>query len=360
MKLRELLEADSELTHNVTQTAVRPIVLSSRIRLARNLEGHSFPRWAKKDDQLAVLSECQEALHSGKNTRKYSYLSMGSLNEGEREALIERHLISKELAEAEDDAAVFISKDQACAIMVNEEDHLRIQVMRRGLQLKRIWKAISAIDDELEEFLDYAFSEKLGYLTACPTNLGTALRASAMMHLPGLVLQGHMEKVVRGVAQLGITVRGIYGEGSDASGSIFQISNQQTLGESELEIIERLQAVLKTIIEQEENARACLLEDRKEEIEDKIGRSYGILKYGYEVNSAEGLNLLSIMRLGIDLGAFEAKHRNTVDELLIRCQPRHLQVLYKEGSSPETRDILRATILRQAVAKIPEPKMSAL
>ena len=244
--------------------------------------------------------------------------------------------------------------------MINEEDHLRLQVLRSGLQLKKAWAAIDGLDSELEERLDFAFSPTLGYLTACPTNLGTGMRASAMMHLPALVISGQMERVVRAVNQLGLVVRGLFGEGSDASGSIFQISNQTTLGETEEQILQRLGSVLNTINEHELNARAKLLETDAHKLLDKIGRAYGILQYSHLLSSSEAMNLLSLLRLGIDLGVFPAVARAVIDRLLIECQPGHLQHAAKGRFEPGQRDVLRAGVLRSEFANFTKPDFMVL
>jgi protein arginine kinase len=241
---------------------------------------------------------------------------------------------------------------------VNEEDHLRIQVLRSGFQFKKVWATINALDTDLEEHMDYAFSPKLGYLSACPTNLGTGIRASAMMHLPALVISSQMEKVVRAVNQLGMAVRGLFGEGSDASGSIFQISNQTTLGESEEGIIKHLHGVLTTIVDQELNAREKLLETDPNKLFDKIGRAFGILQNGYLLNSGEAMNLLSLIRLGIDLGIFADGQRAVVDRLFIECQPGHVQHAAKGSFEPSQRDVLRAERLRLEFAKVTAPDFS--
>jgi protein arginine kinase len=239
--------------------------------------------------------------------------------------------------------------------MINEEDHLRIQVLRAGFQLKKAWNAINDFDSALEEKLDYAFSPRWGYLTACPTNLGTGMRASAMMHLPALVISGQMEKIVRAVNQLGMVVRGLFGEGSDASGSIFQISNQTTLGEPEEEIIKRLQSVLQSIIEHELNARQKLLEADPRKLFDKIGRAYGILQHSHVLSSAEAMNLLSLLRLGIDLQIFPEDSRPVIDRLFIEAQPGHVQHAVQHDLEAGERDGMRATRLRDEFARFPAP-----
>jgi len=239
--------------------------------------------------------------------------------------------------------------------MINEEDHLRIQVLRAGFQLKKAWSVINALDSELEERLDYAYSPQLGYLTACPTNLGTGMRASAMMHLPALVISGQMEKVVRAVNQLGLVVRGLFGEGSDASGSIFQISNQTTLGEAEEEIIKRLGSVLESIIEHELNARAKLIETDAPKLHDKIGRAYGILQNSHLLTSTEAMNLLSLLRLGIDLNVFPEESRTVIDRLFIETQPGHIQNTVQHDLESVQRDALRADKLRTEFATFAKP-----
>jgi protein arginine kinase len=242
--------------------------------------------------------------------------------------------------------------------MVNEEDHLRIQVLRAGFQLKKAWNAINDLDTALEERLDFAFSSTLGYLTACPTNLGTGMRASAMMHLPALVIAGQMDKVVRAVNQLGMVVRGLFGEGSDASGSIFQISNQTTLGESEEEIIKRLGSVLESIIENEVNARGKLLETDPGKLFDKIGRAYGILRNSHLLSSGEAMNLLSLIRLGVDIGVLPDTQRPIIDRLFIEAQPGHLQHAQKGEFDPARRDLLRAAQLRSEFANFTPPNFA--
>jgi protein arginine kinase len=332
-----------------------PIVLMTRVRLARNLSRFSFAGWAKEAQRSAILAECLGAVQGLPQMKKASTFTMEELSELEKQLLVERHLISRELSAAKAGSGVVISRDQTCAIMVNEEDHLRMQVIRPGFQIKRVWSAMNAIDTALEDNLDYAFSAELGYLTACPTNLGTGLRVSAMMHLPALVITGQMEKIVRAVNQLGLVVRGLHGEGTDASGSIFQISNQTTLGESEETIIKRLHRVLSTIIEQEINAREKLLESESTKLFDKIGRAYGLLQNAFVVNSAEALNLLSLLRLGIDLGAFPEEGRPRIDRLFIRSQPAHVQYACQGECDAAQRDILRAMILRTEFQKFPRP-----
>lgn len=353
MTISTLINTPSELTDAASSKTA--IVLMTRVRLARNLAGRAFPGWAKPTQRTEVLELCRAAVSATPQMKRSLNVAIGDLGELERQILVERHLISRELSAAKGGTGVVISKDQAISVMMNEEDHLRIQVLRSGFNLKKAWTAINDFDSALEERLDYAFSPTLGYLTACPTNLGTAMRASAMMHLPALVISSQMEKVVRAVNQLGMVVRGLFGEGSDASGSIFQISNQTTLGESEEEIIKRLGSVLQSIIEHELNARGKLLEADPGKLLDKVGRAYGILQNSHVLSSSEAMNLLSLIRLGIDLGAFPDGNRSAIDRLFIEAQPGHLQHAQKGEFDPARRDVLRAARLRSEFANFARP-----
>ena len=356
MTIAALIDTPSELTDSTSSKTA--IVLMTRVRLARNLARRSFPGWAGKPERAALLASCREAVAAAPQMKRAFSVAVDELSELERQILVERHLISRELCGSKGGAGVVISKDQAFSVMINEEDHLRIQVLRAGFQLKKAWNAINDFDSELEERLDYAFSPTLGYLTACPTNLGTAMRASAMMHLPALVISSQMEKVVRAVNQLGMVVRGLFGEGSDASGSIFQISNQSTLGEAEEAIIKRLGSVLTSIVEHEVNARTKLLEADANKLFDKIGRAYGILKNSHVLSSSEAMNLLSLLRLGVDLGVFPDTNRAMIDRLFIEAQPGHLQHAQKGKFDPNERDLLRAARLRAEFANLAQPSFT--
>src|SRR5438045_8621730 len=239
--------------------------------------------------------------------------------------------------------------------MITEEDHLRMQALRPGLQLRQAWTAIDQADSCLEKKLDYAFNPEMGYLTACPTNLGTGIRVSAMLHLPGLVLGEQINPIIQSVNKWGLAVRGLYGEGTEALGNVFQVSNQMTLGEAETAIVERLEKVLAQIIEHEENARASLLEKKPKMVYNHIGRAYGILANAHSISSKETMNLLSLMRLGIDVGLFPGVDRALVDELFILTQPAHLQKQHTEKLSAEERDLLRADMVRERLRPVSRP-----
>lgn len=356
MLIKSLFGGDAEITESGAKKC--PVVLMTRIRLARNLDGSPFPGWAKPSQRKSVRETCLPAVASLPQMKRGVTAELDSLSDLEKLILVERHLISRELSTVSEGAGVVISKDQSISVMINEEDHLRIQVMKSGFRFKHAWTAINGVDSALEDSLDFAFSTKIGYLTACPTNVGTGMRASAMMHLPALVISSQMEKVVRAVNQLGIAVRGLFGEGSDASGSIFQISNQTTLGESEQEILKRLSAVLRTIIDQEMNAREKILEKDPNKLFDKIGRAYGILQNCHLLTSSECMNLASLVRFGVDLEMFPEKTRNIVDRMFIECQPGHVQYHAGEAIESAERDAFRAAYLRKQFAGVEKPNFS--
>src|ERR1043166_3473974 len=275
MALDDFLIPAAELT-NRTGPHDR-IVLSSRVRLARNLKGNAFPGWAKKVERIKVLDTIRPAIQVLPEMAESYAESMDNLAAIDKQILVERHLISREHAAKGAGSGIIFNKDESLCVMINEEDHLRMQALRPGLQLRHAWTAIDHFDSELEKKVGYAFSNEIGYLTACPTNLGTGVRVSAMLHLPGLVLAEQINQIIQSVNKLGLAVRGLYGEGTEALGNVFQVSNQMTLGETESDIVERLNKVLAQIIEHEENARTTLLEKKPKMIFNHIGRAYGIL-----------------------------------------------------------------------------------
>jgi protein arginine kinase len=244
--------------------------------------------------------------------------------------------------------------------MINEEDHLRLQSIRSGLHLREAYELIAQVDGRLEKSLPYAFDHELGYLTACPTNVGTGLRASAMLHLPGLVISDHIGQVIQAVGKLGLAVRGIFGEGTESLGHLFQISNQSTLGESEDDIISRLERVIQKVRDQERNARIKLVEDDPQMIADKISRAYGLLKYAYVIDSKEALTHLSLIRLGSDMRCFPKETIRLCDSLLMDIEPAHLQYLANRKLSPEERDTIRAEIIRSRLQNLPTPVINSL
>jgi len=331
------------------------IVMSSRVRLARNLKSAAFPGWATKPERIRVLELIQPAVESLPEMKGAFSGTMDRLTSLEKQILVERHLISREHAAKSAGSGLVLNRDETLCFMINEEDHLRMQALCPGLQLRQAFATIDAADSALEKKLIYAFNSELGYLTACPTNLGTGIRVSAMLHLPGLVLAEQINPIIQSVNKLGLAVRGLYGEGTEALGNVFQVSNQMTLGEAEIAIVERLEKVLAQIIEHEENARGSLLEKKPKTVYNHIGRAYGILANAHSISSKETMNLLSLMRLGIDMGLFPGVDRCLVDELFILTQPAHLQKQHAEKLSAEDRDLLRADMVRERLRPVGRP-----
>jgi protein arginine kinase len=333
------------------------IVLSSRVRLARNVKGMPFPGWAKKPDRIKALDLVRPAVEGLPQMGDSFSESMDNLNVLDKNILVERHLISREHAAKNAGSGLVLNREESLCVMINEEDHLRMQALRPGLQLRQAWHAIDQVDSKLEKKMEFAFTPTLGYLTACPTNVGTGIRVSAMLHLPGLVLAEQINQIIQAVNKLGLAVRGLYGEGTEALGNVFQVSNQMTLGETENDIVERLNKVLAQIIEHEENARSMLLEKKPKTVYNHIGRAYGILANAHSISSKETLNLLSLMRLGVDLGLFTDLERWQVDELFVTTQPAHLQKVHSEKLSAEERDLFRADMLRERLRQVSRPKI---
>lgn len=333
------------------------IVLSSRVRLARNLQSFAFPGTAKKNQRQKILDSVRPAVEVLKVMGGAFSTSMDSLSALDKTTLVERHLISREHAARNVGSGLVLNKEETLCVMINEEDHLRIQALLPGLQIKQAWKAVDAVDTQLEKALDYAFSSRFGFLTACPTNLGTAIRVSAMLHLPGLVLSEQINPIIQSVNKLTLAVRGLYGEGTEALGNIFQVSNQMTLGETEGSIVERLEKVVKQIIEHESNARETLLERSPKTVYNHIGRAYGVLANAHNISSKEAMNMLSFLRLGLELGYFPGIESCVVDELFLLTQPAHLQRLHAGKLNGEERDLLRADLLRQRLKDVNRPVM---
>src|SRR5712671_4484441 len=336
------------------------VVISSRVRLARNLRNRAFPGWAKKAERTSILEEIRSRVEELPEMQDAFSEGLQDLAALDKQVLVERHLISREHAAKGAGSAVVVNRRQTLSVMINEEDHLRMQSIRSGLQLKQAFKLVDKIDTALESKLDFAFDPRLGYLTACPTNVGTGMRASAMLHLPGLVLSELINQVIQAVSKIGLAVRGLYGEGTEAMGNLFQISNQTTLGEKEDEIISRLSKVIETIIEKEHDARQVLIQKKSNTLWDQIGRAYGVLTYAHAMSSKEALNLLSIIKLGIDLNVFPEEKRLPIDELFMDTQPAHLQNSSQQKLNAEERDHLRAQIIRARLKVLPKPDISKL
>lgn len=329
------------------------VVLSSRIRLARNVTNLPFPHQmneAQANELIRLVEAGVKEINLVGLSSRVQLFNLADTPALDRQVLVEKHLISPQQAQQARGKAVAISEDESISIMVNEEDHLRIQCLAPGLQLKETWRTASLVDDALEQKLNYAFHAQKGYLTACPTNVGTGLRASVMMHLPGLVLTQQAGGLFHQLSQLGFVVRGLYGEGTNAAGHIFQISNQTSLGKAEEEIIQALEGLVLKVVEAEKQARIHLHGEMPLQMEDRIGRAYGILASARVISSEEAMKLLSDVRLGIDMGLFPRLSHRTLNELMIAMQPAFLQKAEGRELNPLDRDAKRATLIRTRLA----------
>ncbi len=331
------------------------VVITSRIRLARNLNGASFPGWAKKNERKSVLEMILPEVKALPEMSDCFAKELSELESLNKQVMVERHLISREQAARSEGCAAVVNRKQSLSLMINEEDHLRMQSICSGLHLTEAYNLLDKVDQQLEKKLPYAFDEKLGYITACPTNLGTGMRASAMLHLPALVLTEQIGQVLQAVTKIGLAVRGLFGEGTESQGHLFQISNQSTLGESEESIIERLERVINQVATHERNARLKMLEEDNGSLTDKIGRAYGLLKYAGIFDSKEALSHISLIRLGGDLGYFERDTMQLCDALMMEIQPAHLQIFAGKELEPEKRDLIRAEIIRDQLQSLKPP-----
>lgn len=322
------------------------IVVSSRVRLARNIATIPFAQQANEEQLNQVLDQVVSAQRESNCLKTAAFLNAEEISDLDKRFLVERHLISPEFAEKSGTKGIFIGDREILSIMVNEEDHLRLQAIQPGFQPKSAWWIVDRIDDELAKNLEYAFCEQFGYLTACPTNAGTGMRASVLIHLPSLVLTQDIQRALRGITQVGLAVRGFYGEGTEALGNLFQISNQTTLGQSEDDMIGSLERVTRQIIEYEQDARETLIRDAKAQIEDKIWRAYGILKNARILNSHEFMNLSSAVRLGLSMEMINGLDIKSLNELLVATQPSHLQKIAGRRMHPSERDAFRAKLVR--------------
>ncbi len=323
------------------------IVISTRIRLARNLAKKPFPNRAKKKELFEILSAIQGRVEQINLFKDSLFLKINELDNIDKQFLIERHLMSHEHAANPEGKALVVSREEVLSLMINEEDHIRLQVMQSGFNLIETWNIINAVDDSLSQSLDFAYSINWGYLTACPTNTGTAMRGSVMLHLPALVMTKQINKVLAAIAKLSFASRGFYGEGTQASGNFYQISNQVSLGHNEQDVIQNIHGLIRQVIEQEEQARQAMLVQNRAMLEDKIFRAYGVLRNAHIISSQETIELLSMVRLGIDLQIVRDVDRKSINELFITIQPAHLQKIESKKLSSGERDIKRANLIRQ-------------
>jgi protein arginine kinase len=324
------------------------IVVSSRIRLARNISGFPFLSRATESQRKEILRLICSTIDNTAIGPKSSFFDIEETPDLDREILVERHLISRQHAGAQGSRGVAVSDEETVAVMINEEDHLRIQSLRSGLQLQAAWEELRLLDNALESQVDYAFHSRFGYLTACPTNVGTGIRVSAMLHLPAIKLSEQLQKVFRAAKDMQVAVRGLFGEGTDAQGDFYQISNQTTLGKSEEEIIQEFETVvIPGIVEYEKRARDLLVNERTSLLDDKVWRAVGLLENARAVSTEETLNLLSHLRMGINLGRLSNIDIRTVNELFLQMQPAHLQKMSGEELTSEQRGVIRAECIRK-------------
>jgi protein arginine kinase len=346
--LQNLKESSAEWING--QGPLSDIVISSRIRLARNVEGIPFSPRAEQAELKNIFELSRQIVEKDSLFKDSNLLLLDELTPLESQFLVEKHLISIYHAQEKHSyRGCIFNQKETLSVMVNEEDHFRIQYLLSGLQLKNIWKLINEIDDEIEKKVTYAFSEKEGYLTSCPTNVGTGMRASIMLHLPALIMVNGINDILKAISKIGYVVRGFYGEGTEVMGSLFQVSNQITLGLSEEEIIDNLEKVNQQIINKEQKARKELLSNSKNQLEDQAWRAYGILSSARIISSAEAMELLSKLRFGVGLGIIPHPNLGTLNKLMLLIQPAYLQMITGRDLDPLSRDLHRAVLIRNEI-----------
>lgn len=327
------------------------IVISSRIRLARNLKDVKFPGLMKSDEANRVIESVSAAVSASNEPalRALSYTDLSEKSDLEKMVLVEQHMISAEFAASSVPRGVFTDPEKMISIMVNEEDHLRMQSIVSGYDLQKAYDIINIVDNEIEKTVDYAFSEKYGYLTKCPTNAGTGMRASVMLQLPGLSISNNINNMLAAVNKLGVTVRGMYGEGSKAKAYIYQVSNQFTLGVGEEETIQKLKNVVDMLIEKERQICRTLYENNENAYKDKVSRSYGILRSAYVMTSDEFMELLPYVRMGVNMNIIDGVSIEDINRMLVEMQPAHIARTITEKTNAKERDEKRAEILRNTL-----------
>jgi len=345
MKIDDFINKDSEWLKGEGPNS--EIVMSSRMRLARNIDKIPFSHWANEKQQAEILAIVMDAAKQLPLLKGALFLKIKDLSEIDRFFLVERHLMSPEHAKEIDHKGLIVDPKEVVSVMINEEDHLRIQVLQSGLNLMEAWRIIDQIDTELSKRLPFAYSPKWGYLTACPTNTGTGLRGSVMLHLPALTFTGQISKILQATSKLGLNVRGLYGEGTEASGNLFQVSNQVSLGRTEEDLVNSIDKIIHQIIAREEATRKNILTKNRDVLADRVWRAFGTLKSAHIITSNETTALLSAIRLGVDLGIVKNLDRKMVNELLILTQPAHLQKLEGKPLTSNERDVKRAELLRE-------------
>ncbi len=329
------------------------VALSCRIRLARNFADYPYPHKSSPEILKKVMERTTEAVMHGNSdmAEQFHFIDFAKLSQVDRQVMVEKHLVSKELAKSKIDRGVIISESENISIMINEEDHLRIQCLGAGLQLEKLWELADPLDNLLSESIRFAFDKKIGYLTCCPTNIGTAIRASAMLHLPALVMTGYIKGILESVGKLGVAVRGMFGENTEATGNIFQISNQVTLGRTEQDIISGVRSLANQIIEQERELRKEMLNQNGIRIEDRIHRAFGVLSSARIISTEEALQKLSDVRLGVNLDILKNMEVTDLNALMLDIQPGNIQKRLGKNMRPDDRDTTRATIIRDVMNK---------
>ncbi len=328
------------------------IVFSCRVRLARNLEDFTFPPWAKDSVMKDASERIIEAVSKSDYLKQARLIDMNELSSTERRFLLERHLISVEFTEGGNYRFLVVEKGEMMSLMINEEDHLRLQVILSGLQLMETWRLSNRVDDQLGENLNYAFLPQWGYLTACPTNVGTGMRASCMLHLPALTTTRKIGDILKSISKLGLVARGLYGEGTESEGDFFQISNQVTLGLKEEEIVDNVERVTRQVVEQEKKAREVLYKRNKTQLSDEMGRAYGVLINAHLMSSKEAINLLSKLRLGVYLDLLPGFSMRVLNELFFLITPAQLQIKEGKELNPFSRNELRAKVIREKLSSL--------
>jgi len=327
------------------------IAITSRVRLARNFADIPFCAKMSVKHQEELIKRMQEIISGNLTYGKLMFADMTSMHPIDRVSLMERHLISPDLAETKENGGAFINENENVSIMVNEEDHIRIQALLAGIQLEKAYLICDDIDSIISEKADYAFDDKYGYLTSCPTNIGTGMRASVMLHLPALVMTGYMKSILESCSKVGVTIRGIYGENSDAVGDMFQVSNQISLGRKEEETIASIDGICKQIIDREKTLRLQLYKQNVYKSEDKIFRSYGLLLNARIISTQECFKLLSDVRLGVSMGIIKDIDIATLNEILVLSQPATLQKISEKQLNEQERDVKRAELIRSKIKK---------
>jgi len=321
------------------------IVMSSRIRLARNLADYPFIRRCNDIDKANIESTIRERIVANADLSRLRFINVAELNLLDRQLLVERQLISRELANSEGARSVAIDEPEQLSLMVNEEDHMRLQVIKSGFDLDGAWELINHLDDEIESNVTYAYNKQLGYLTACPTNVGTGMRVSVLVHLPALVITKQIEKVFRSAQKMNLVVRGLYGEGSQAMGDFYQVSNQVTLGKPEKDLIYLVSDVICKVLKYERMAREVLINEKQNDLFDKVSRAYGMLRSAQQISSEETMHLLSRVRMGVSLGLIGELEISDINQLFLQTQPAHLQKKHSSELDTDERNIERANYL---------------